>query len=232
MASTMTTAQFIASSYLIATGKTTALTSGSTKYNKLLALGNYFQKIWAGEPGTDWESLRTTFTLASTVSATDTYALPATVGKITSQEGDYVRITTATMEYVYDIVPSTRLYDSELKLNHFDNNRVAVVGTSLVFARTFKTTDPQYGGTITVPGYSIPADLVDPGNVHVDDPNWLVQMSAAEFVRTDITRRDQYPNLVAMANETMASMKDQNGAQIETVYTGWRPGTPNDYPWN
>jgi len=219
--------------YLYATGKTTVLTPGSTKYVKILAIANMLQQVWAAESGIDWESLRTSFPLG-VITATDTYSLGITIGKLSSQQGDFVRITTATQEYDYTIVPSSRLYDSEHKLLSFDNNYCSVQGQSLVFARSFETTDPQFGGTITAPGFIIPTMLVNPSDVIlVDDPNWLAQMSAAEYVRTDLTRQSTYPGLVQMANATMNSMKDQNDSQKEEVYTGaWTPGSPNDYPWN
>jgi hypothetical protein len=217
------TPNFIAQAYLLATGKTTALTAGSTKYTKLLNLANYYQLIWASEPDVDWNSLRSSFSLGN-VTNTNSFAIPTTVGKVSHQEGDFVRITTATQEYDYDIVPINKLYDSGQKLNHWDNGRCAVSGSNLVFAHTFISTDPQYGGAITLPGFSIPSTLVNPTDViAVTDPNWLCQMAAAEYVRTDLTRQAQYPSLIAMANETMRVMKLQNESQIEEVYRDWSP---------
>jgi hypothetical protein len=227
----MTLSQFITRTYLMATGKITPPVAGNPKYDKLVALGNMYTEQWALESGVDWESLRTTFTLG-TVSATDTYDLDPDMGKLSSQEGDFVRITQPTQEYKYTIVPSTRLYDGEQKLLHFDNHRCAVMGQSLVFAHSFLATDPQFGGTITTPGYANPDPLANPNDViQVDNPNWLVQMCAAEFIRTDLVRQGQYPNLIAMATETMKSMKEQNESQQERVLALWTPGVPNDGPW-
>ena len=53
MAFTQTVDQAIAASYLLATGKAVAPTSGTAKYTKLLALLNMYTQVWAGETGTD-----------------------------------------------------------------------------------------------------------------------------------------------------------------------------------
>jgi hypothetical protein len=233
MASVMQVTALIAQSYLLATGKVTALTTDSTKYTKLLALANYYQLIWANEPDTDWNVLRSNFNLG-TVTATNSFAIPTTVGKISHQEGDFVRITSATQEYDYDLVLYNELYSSDRKLNHWDNGRCAVAGSNLVFSHTFATTDPQFGGAITLPGFTIPATLVNSTDVvTVPDPNWLCQMVAAEYVRTDLTRQAQYPSLIAMANESMRSMKEQNDSQIEQVYMDWSPtAATSEDPWS
>lgn len=230
----MTVDQAVLNTYLFATGKATPPASGTTKYTKILALLNVFTQNWASEIGINWKSLRQPggFTL-TTVTATDTFALPVTIGALSNQEGDFVRIyhTDGVHESDYTIVPIERLYDDGPTLNNWGANTAngigtcAVVGANLVFPRAFISTDPQFGGTIKAQGYIIPPTLTTGSNtIAVDDPFWVCYMSAAEYVRNDITRVQQYGNLVALANNSMAGMKEANQSQLETVYTGgWSP---------
>lgn len=224
MAYNQTTSQVIADTYLLATGKGVAPDVGSDKYNKILAQMNFFTQEWAGESDTDWRSLRNMFTLGSLVSATDTYALLATIGKVSQTETDYIRIyhTDGVNESDYTIVPIERLYDGGPIVNAAGVTRrnaigtCSIVGSNLVFSRAFKTTDAQFGGSIKVPGYSIPPALVngtDP--VIVDDPQWLSARCAAEYVRTDVTRVQLYPSLLDIATEKMDQMKVANESQVE-----------------
>ena len=214
MARTQTTQECITDAYLLATGKATGLDITSTKGVKILALMNYFQHQWAKMM--PWYSLRSTFTLAGTVSATDTFALLSTIGEISQQEGDRVVILHAdgVTETEFDIVPHNRL-------NEYAHGACAQVGSSLKFCREFETTDAEFGGTIKVPGYSIPATLdANSDVIQVDDPEWLSTRVAAEFIRNDVTRVQLYGSLVDQANELEAAMKANNDSQIETVYTG------------
>ena len=223
----MIVSDFIANTYLFATGKATPPASGTTKYSKILSLGNIFQQNWASESGIDWKSQRSTFTVSGTVTATDTFALPATLGKISKTEGDFVRIlhTDGVTESDYTIVPIEKLYSDGPKVNSIGGDICAVSGSNLIFATPFTTSSAQFGGTITIPGYVIPPTLVDGTDViTVDDPYWLCFMAAAEYVRTDLTRQAQYGNLIAQANNAMQGMKEDNNSQDETSTTNWSPG--------
>jgi hypothetical protein len=224
----MTVTEAIAATYLLATGKATAPSSGTAKYTKILALLNIFTQNWATEP-VMWASLRSTFTVTSpaTVTATDTFAIPATVGKISEQEGDYVRINHAngTDQSTYTIVPIERLYDDGPTINNAGGPYCAVSGSNLIFPVAFTSTSPQFGGTVKIPGYAIPATLTDGADViQVDDPYWLCYMAAAEYIRNDITRVQQYGNLIAQANNSMNNMINANNSQKETAYASWSPG--------
>lgn len=223
---------------LLANGKGTSLTVDSTKYTKILQLLNFYKDVWAQEPGVQWRSLRSMASLGATVSATDTFALPSAVllgtAKFSDQEGDYVRVihTGGTVESDYNIVPAQSLYRDGPSVNNPGGVGVntwgncARVGSNLVFDVPFISTSPQFGGTIKVPVYTTPADMVtstsDPADVvEVDDPYWIIFMAAAEFVRNDVTKQNQYANLVAQAVNAMDGMKENNEAQINEVYSGW-----------
>jgi len=228
----MTVTDAITASFLLANGKAVPPAVGSTKYVKLQALLNYYQNEWADEADTYWLSLRSVFTLPS-ITATDTYAIPATVGRVSGQEGDFVRIyhTDGISESDYTLVPITRLYDSDTTINNYGKPRLnangtcAQVGDNIVFSRAFVATDPQFGGTLKIAGYTFPATLVNPTDViAVDKPQWLCARVAAEFIRTDVTRVQLYGSLIDQAKEAMDQMKSNNSAQDESVYTGsFRP---------
>ena len=67
------------------------------------------------------------------------------------------------------------------------------------------------GGTLKVPGYYRPADLVD-GNstVTIDDPYWLVYATASELAFNDITYSDKAADLNAKANNLYNNMVTAN----------------------
>jgi len=217
--------EFVSAVYLRATGKPTAPTSGR-KYNQIIALGDMFTRQWQDEPGQDWTSLYDFFS-NGTVTATDTFTLDTDIRKVSQMDGDFVRIVhTDDNVTEYTIVPADRLYENRYQY------AVAVQGRNLVFASAFTADSPQFGGTIVVPGYgysTFPTN--DTTQITVDNPDWLVIRTAAEFVRTDITRQNQYPNLIAEAQQLMEKMKENDGGQIDSAYrpnffvnseyTGW-----------
>jgi hypothetical protein len=218
----MTVNEFVQRTYLLAAGKATMPAVGSTKYNKILSLGNMFTGVWANEPGIDWLSLRQTFPIG-TVTATDTFSLDSTMGKVSLVEGDYVKIArTDSKTSEYTIVPISKLYTTD---TGNAQGLCARSGSSLVFRYAFTSTDGDFGGTINVPGYVQPETLVSGSDeIQVDDPDWLCFMSAAEYVRNDVTKQNQYPNLVAQANNSMTAMKERNMSQREEMDTEiWRP---------
>lgn len=209
----MLRSEFIQKAYLRATGKPTAPTSGSRKYNQLVELGKYFTDTWQNEPGTDWTSLFD-FRNTGTVTATDTFALDATIRKVSQQEGDTIKIVhTDDSETYYELIPADRL--NEYRYDY----AVAVIGRNLVFSSPFTADSRQLGGTIVAPSYGYAEfPSTDGGSIEVDDPNWLVVMAAAEFVRNDITRQNQYPNLIAEANVLMQKMKENSGVGVDEIY--------------
>jgi hypothetical protein len=209
----MTQNEAIQKAHLFATGKATMPTEGSTKYVKILALLNAYKDIWATEPGVDWASLRSYATLSAVVTATATFALPATIGKVSKRQGDTVIVTAIDgTETEYNLVPAYELNDPG------NESACAIIGSNLVFATAFTASSPQLGGAITVPRHSTPADMASASTVvPVDDPYYIVFMAAADFVRNDVTKQDQYGNLVGQAAERMTYMKQNNQSQDETI---------------
>lgn len=216
---------------LLANGKGSDLTVDSTKYTKILRLLNFYKDVWAQEPGVQWNSLRSLASLSATVSATASYALPTAVidgtAKFSTQEGDYVRIlhTDGVKESDYTIVQDSKLYNDGQSINNPGGDFCARRGSNLVFPVAFTASSAQFGGTIKVPIYTTPADMVsstsDPTDtVECDDPYWVIFMAAAEYVRNDVTKQNQYANLIAQAINAMYAMKENNDSQSEEVYMG------------
>ena len=216
----MILSDFVAATYLKAVGKRSSLTSTDEKYLKIVAMANAQVDAWQREA--DWSSQYDgDYPLAGTVTATNTFAIPEAVRKLSDQRGDYVRIYWADGETVseFAIVPVNRLQNYDLTANVCAQN-----GSNLIFQRTFATTDGEFGGTIKVPVYLYADELdAETGSqeIPVDIPRWLVTITAAEYIRNDVTKQNQYPNLIAEANTLMERMKDDNDAQIEEPYFGF-----------
>ena len=209
----MLRSEFIQLVHFKGTGKPTAPTSGTKKYNQIVSAGEYYTQLWNREPNTNWASLYD-FRNSGTITATDTFALDSSIDRVSKQEGDFIRILhTDNNESEYELVAIDRLHENK------NNYVVAVNGTNLMFPKAFTSTDPQFGGTIIVPSYgSISFPDTDAGEITVDDPYWLVAISAAEFVRNDITRKAEYPNLAGEASELMRKMKENNGMAVDELY--------------
>lgn len=230
-----TVQQAITGTYLRATRKSVGLDIASTKGAQVLGLLNFFSQDWAQDSNTDWHSLRQTFTLASVVSATDTYSFSSltTLNHISRQEGDFVRIyhTDGVTESDYTIVDISMLYNDGPTLNSTGMavanaiGTCAISGTNIIFERAFLSTDPQFGGTIKLPGYkNVPILTANTDIIQVDDPQWLIVRCAAEYVLNDVTRVAHYAPLKDEADQKYDDMRMANEAQITGIYTGgWAP---------
>lgn len=213
----MTLSEAVSKTYLLATGKATPPTSGSSKHSAIVAYLNMHKDTWANEPGIFWRSLRTLADLTATVTATDTFALVSggeNLQNVSTQEGDYIKITVGDTVWRYTIVPD------ELIGEYGTSEVVSIRGNSLIFPTAFTADSPQLGGTITVPHHPAPADLSDDADTYpIDDPLFGCYMAAADFVRTDLTRSYLEPGLVAKAANAMEAMKLANDSQVEEVYS-------------
>lgn len=228
----MTVTDFVPKVFYTATGKAPTFVSGSTKWLKILALANIEIDNWQDEPGVDWYSLYSPNLSVGTISATDTYTIPSTVRKISDQEGDVVRIihSDGVAFTDYDTIEPDRSKDFANGMRTFQDNYVANVGGKLIFNRAFNSTDPQFGGTLTIPAFTYagpgtpPNFLVNDSDViPVDIPNWLVYATAAAYDSTDVTRSQYVPRLEAKANQVMDVMKQRNQAQNTRLFQPWRP---------
>jgi hypothetical protein len=202
----VTLATVIEKSYLLATGKGTAPASTSSKYTKIVGLANICQDAWQNEPHIEWDSLYLIVSLAATVTATDTFALSASIREISNRDGDFITILrTDGGKTYYELVKPNELQDNA----RAGKRVVARIGSNLVFSIAFEATEPEIGGTIKVPAYGFVSTLSNSTDVvQVDNPLWLCYMTAAEYCRTDLTLNYREDGLIARANEIMQDMKE------------------------
>lgn len=209
----MIASEFVSSVYLKAERKLPTFVSGSSKWLVILGIANAKIDAWQNEPDADWNSLYNPKFAFGTVTATDTYLIDSTIRIISDTPGDTITITHLDGNKTeYRTVQA-----SDLK-RYQTGNFCAKVGRNLIFNKAFLSTDPQFGGSITAPVYIYANHLVnDTDVVPVDDQQWLVTMTAAEYNRGDIVKQAQYPTLINEANALMDAMKSANEAETEEV---------------
>lgn len=214
----MTREEFIKAAYLEATRKDVPPPVGSRKYNALLEIGNLFIQAWQNEPNTDWNSLWRKEKIG-TVSTTDRYSIDTDeVRKVSTRPNDKVEIRTADGQVaLFSIVKPEQLSDYD--------RTCAKVGDELVFNQPFDSDSPLIGGDIYLPYFTYAERMTSSTSVvPVDQPMWLVWITAADFVRTDPAKPHLYGNLVAMAQDAMNSMKDNNRqTQSSQMVNNWAP---------
>lgn len=237
----MTITETLTAIYLRAVGKATPPAVGSSKYNRIIGLMDFYQRRFSRENEIDWNSLYDPAFSIGTVTATDTFDLDtSSIRKLSDRQGDSVRIvwTDGDSYTDYTIIDADKLKDYyfDAEKTSYSGFYCAQIGSQLVFNHAFTSDDSQYGGEIFVPCYTFPdaitSDNPDTDEVQVDDPDWLITRCAAEYVRNDITRRQRYPELLSEANNIMERMKADNGSQVDKVETPWvAPGGINDNVW-
>lgn len=208
----MTLQELINAVMLKATGKPTILPTTNTKWEKIRGIANYYQQAWAHEPGQHWRSLYIIDNIA-TISHDSEYLIPGELDDISTALGDNIYVKTTDGKKI-----EFQLVDHNDFQNHPTGNYCTIVGHDedngryVLFNGGFMDDDPCYGGELYVPAYyKIGPCLTDPDDVVVvDDPNWLVTMCAAEYIRNDIVKQNQYGNLIAEANNLMTSMIHRN----------------------
>jgi len=81
----------------------------------------------------------------------------------------------------------------------------------LTFVNDITSTDQKVGGTLSVPAYYLPADMVLATDlVPVDNPEWLVYIVASELARNDPAKESMFATLVGMANDLYVKMVSAN----------------------
>jgi hypothetical protein len=109
----------------------------------------------------------------------------------------------------YDLVPLDELYGGM----HTNSKVCAFTANGLTFANP-----PEDKGDISIPamllGRHITGNEKDvEATTGVHPVLWLLRASAAEYVRTDMVRGGQYPNLLSAANSTYQRMLSDNEAR-------------------
>jgi len=212
----MTTTEFVKQVVLLSEGKLPTFTTGTPKWERIVAQGNFYLRQLAFEMGIDWHFFYDPSYSIGTASGT-AYELDDDVQKLSSQEGDQVLITTADVVVGFDVVPANRLNE------HRNRNVVAKVGREIRFSRPIQ--DTLIGGAITAPVYLYPEPFSNP-NAEIEPQeatSWLVLATAADRVKNDVTRKDLRADLVGQANNAMSTLMEQNDGQINQAYKGWSP---------
>lgn len=208
----------IQKAYTRATGHTDTLASGDPRFLRLLEHADDLQRDWQDEPGITWTSLYAQVLIGTVLQGVPNYDLDTSIRHLSSREGDSVilQITSGVntgQSWYYDVVNPN-------KLTEYRYAQVcSLLNGQLYFANSpenpiFPVNDARLGAEITVPAYTYVSDITSPTNIiQVDDPQWLIYMMAAEFVRNDFVRQNQYPALLTMANNKMEGMRQRNEDQ-------------------
>lgn len=222
----MTLQELINAVMLKATGKATILAPNNPKWNKIKGIANYYQHAWLHEPGVHWNSRYERARQIGTISNTDEYEL----------DDDILEISTAYGDNIYvDCRDGQRREFQLVEYNDLDNHRFgnfcAKIGNKLVFASKFAEDDPCYGGALHAPIYADIEDLENgDDDVVVDNPYWLVTICAAEYIRNDIVKQNQYGNPLEEANNLMKRMiRDNRASQRKRIRGNWRNGGGLNY---
>lgn len=171
---------------------------GEEKAQTALAIANRKQKEWARDAKHRWSSL---FEVRN-VGTIDTSTFAYNMGVDLIAPSDYVfinRTTGSRSEYPVVLPHQRNLYPRGFYFSGRNPKVLNWAGESIDSGLN--------GGTISLAGYFLPSDIVDPTDyVSVDDPNWLVYATAAELARNDPAKDDQFSNLLGMANEVYSNM--------------------------
>lgn len=172
-------------------------TEGGVEATYWLGIINRKKDEWAFDPFENWSSLFEERVLTDPiVSGTQEYDLDADFLK----PSDEIEVLVGDQVHKFSVI--------EPQLRDSVSGAVYIVGKKLHFVDDIDHLD---GGTITVPGFYLPADLdAFTDVVPVDDPNWLALAVAAEIAFADVTYEDKMSDLTGMANNLYTRMKAAN----------------------
>lgn len=213
-----TAAWAIQKAYVRATGHTDILAENDPRYLRLLEHADDLQRDWQDEPGIEWKSLYQQIVIGNIQESTPNYDLDPSIRKLSDRELDSVTLVQTSgpnnnQTWYYDIINPNKLTEWRYK------NVCAIYEDQLYFANSpdnpiFPSDDQRLGSEIIVPAYVYVSDITQGNNIiQVDDPQWLVYMMAAEFVRNDFVRQNQYGALITLANNKMEGMRQRNQDQ-------------------
>lgn len=208
--------QAINNAYSIATGAEEQLETIDDDYVRLKMLANMFSQDWSSEvlssAGERWESLEQVTSLGIIAEDLTKYALPnediaAVAFKPTSDPAGMI----------------IQVDGSKAGLKAMDRGHFMSSRDSLIFSYDAKTDSVEIkssvakdhaGAELQIITYRVLPKLENATDlIEVDNPNWLVYMMAAEYVRPDQIMGGQYGNLVALASNLMEAMKSDHRAK-------------------
>ena len=158
----------------------------------MVQIANLMMNQWENEPAVEWRSRKKFIKIGSVDSEKDLYKLPERVLKIDRTSGRNI-----TLKKDDKIVGEIEISDIKVMGNTLDLSGVI--------------TDQILDADIYVPIIEKLPKVKNPEDpILIDNPYWLVFMTAAEFVRNSQTKNAQYGNIVAYAQNLMESMKAVN----------------------
>lgn len=153
-----------------------------------------------------WASTYQVISLGTiSASAAPSFALPANF--LSAAEGCYVVDTTGSRHDFPIIKPQEQVSGKQ---------SVFVAGANpqtLYFSAAISATEGYIGGTLYLPAYILPTDIVGVTGLEtvvVDDPDWLAVATAAKLAFNDITYESKAPDLNNEANALYGFMFKNN----------------------
>lgn len=171
---------------------------GSAEATYWLGIINRKKDEWAYDPFENWSSLFEERVLNDPIAlATQDYDLDADF----LRPSDTIKVLVGDQVHTFDLV--------EPQLRDTTSGSAYISGKKLHFNDDISA--DLIGGTIIVPGFYLPADLLNfSDTVPVDDPNWLALAVAAELAFSDVTYEDKMADLIGMSNNLYTRMKAAN----------------------
>lgn len=211
--------KIIQKAYKMATGDDESISRSEPSYAKYVSILNDLQRDWYEEslvlPNERWASLEREETII--ISSDTQYDL----------DGELV-IHPLSYSPLSIILPSGNIVMPKLVsaaefIRSNDENIFTASSDGKIINFKKEFINSTIGGRITYTYYVNLEEISnDDDNIIVDNPNWLVYMLAAEIARSDIVQAGQYGNLVALAQNSMTSMKNrQRGLRIANM-DPWR----------
>ena len=211
--------KIIQKAYKMATGDDESISRSEPSYSKYVSILNDLQRDWYEEslvlPNERWASLEREETII--ISSDTQYDLD---GELVLHPLSYSPLS-VTLPSGNTVMPKLVSAAEFIRSNNKNIFTASSDGKIINFKKEF--IDSAIGGRITYPYYVNLEEISnDDDNIIVDNPNWLVYMLAAEIARSDIVQAGQYGNLVALAQNSMTSMKNrQRGLRIANM-DPWR----------
>lgn len=209
----MTPDSIIQKAYKMASGDEENVATSDPMYDKYLSTLNDLQRDWANEvltlPNERWASLEEE--AIETVDAEGMLYL------------DY-EIARAPLNFpaLYIETEDRKIYPELVSIGEIDtdSNAYAVSGDGKTVYFSTGIIKRYAGSDVHFAVYTPVVETVkgETEGIIVQDPNWLIYMLAAEIARSDIVQAGQYGNLVALAMNSMESMKNrQRGLRVANM---------------
>lgn len=226
----MTTAEFVNEVVLLSEGKLQNFPVGSTKWNRVVGIGNFYLRQFAKEKGIQWGMFYTPeFSLGTVTAGLKEVALDDDIYDISRQFEDPLRIKHSGSD---NETHFTFVNPQELQ-RYKHGDYCAKLGRFVRFNRTFTADNPEIGGEIVVPVHVIPDPFSkEKEEIPAEIGEWLVLATAADRVKNDVTRRNLRQDLVSQANQAMLSIQEKNEGQLSEVSTPWNPTSHLTDDWN